>query len=198
MFIDKSKLILIRVQFLEDNQYKISAIKEVPERITLESKTFTSLISWEADSSITAYVQELKEKGKFTLETTEGKFEVTEDQVEVISSGKEGYSDASFPGGQVFIKTELTPKLIQEGLARDIIRRVQSMRKDANLEYTQSIEFYYKGDEEIKEAIIAWDDYIKRETQATVLKAGTKKTGITAEWEIDKMKAVFTIIPLEK
>jgi isoleucyl-tRNA synthetase len=143
-------------------------------------------------------VLELKDKGKFTLETEEGIFNVSEDQVEVISSGKEGYADASFPGGQVFIKTELTPELIQEGLVRDIIRRVQSMRKDANLEYTQNIELYYKGDEETKTAIAKWEDYIKTETLTTVLKAGTKKTGITSEWEIDDKKVVLTIIPIEK
>jgi len=62
MFIDKSKLILIRVQFLENNQYKVLAVKEFPEKVILESKTFTSLISWDADSNITAYVQELQEK----------------------------------------------------------------------------------------------------------------------------------------
>jgi len=143
-------------------------------------------------------VLELKEKKKFTLETEEGKFEVTVDQVETISSGKEGYADASFTGGQVFIKTELTPELIQEGLARDIIRRVQSMRKDANLEYTQNIELYYKGDTETKEAITTWADYIKTETLTTILKVGEKKTGITSEWEIDDKKVVLTIVPIKK
>ncbi|MHA1125842.1 MAG: isoleucine--tRNA ligase [Candidatus Heimdallarchaeota archaeon] len=140
----------------------------------------------------------LKEKNKFSLDTEEGKFEVSEDQVEIVSSGKEGYTDASFPGGQVFIKTELTPELIQEGLVRDIVRRVQSMRKEADLEYTQNIELYYKGDDEIKEAITAWEDYIKEETLTTILKAGTKKIGTTIEWEIDNKKAVFTIVPIEK
>jgi hypothetical protein len=69
MFIDKSKLILIRVQFLEDNQYEVSAIKEAPERVILESKIFTSLVSWEADFSITTYVDELKERYNYPYTT---------------------------------------------------------------------------------------------------------------------------------
>ena len=65
MLIDRSKLILIRVQFLENNQYKVSAIKRVPDTIILETKTFTCLGFWKEDSSIMAYFNELKEKYQY-------------------------------------------------------------------------------------------------------------------------------------
>jgi isoleucyl-tRNA synthetase len=143
-------------------------------------------------------VAELKEKKQFTIDTEEGKFDVPEEFVEIISSGKEGYSDAVFEGGQVFIKTTLTEELKQEGLARDIVRRIQSMRKDAELEYIQNIEVYYEGDETVKDAINTWKEYIKTETLATVIKEGKKKKDETKEWDIDGITVTLTVIPLEK
>ncbi|MFW9923678.1 MAG: isoleucine--tRNA ligase [Candidatus Thorarchaeota archaeon] len=141
-------------------------------------------------------VSELKKKKSFKIHTESGPFDILEEHVEVISSGKEGYTDASFDGGQVFIKTEMTPELIQEGLVRDIIRRIQSMRKDADLEYTQKIELFYKGDNEVEKAMKEWNDYIKEETLTTKITMGTKKEGITSEWDIDGKMIILTILPL--
>lgn len=143
-------------------------------------------------------VADLRNDNKFKLHTTKGEFEIDVDLIEIISSGKEGYADSAFNGGQVFIRTELTPELIQEGLARDVIRRVQSMRKEADLEYTQNIELYFKGDTEIKEAITKWSGYIQNETLATLIKEGTKKEGIQSRWEIDEKKITLTIFPINK
>jgi isoleucyl-tRNA synthetase len=133
----------------------------------------------------------------FKLTIADKTFEIHKDQV-VVSSDKEGYSDATFAGGQIFINKQLTPELIQEGLVRDIIRRIQSMRKDANLEYTQNIKLVYKGDAETKEAVSKWQDYIKSETLATSIKVGSTTEGKTTEWKIDGKKIILTIIPIEK
>ncbi|MBN1328012.1 MAG: isoleucine--tRNA ligase [Candidatus Heimdallarchaeota archaeon] len=143
-------------------------------------------------------VEELRDKKKFSLKTIDGTFEVLHEHVEIITSGKDGYVDASFNNGQVFIKTELTQELIQEGLARDIVRRIQTMRKDANLEYTQNIELYIESDEETKAAIEAWEDYIKTETLTSKFKFGTKKDGMTIKENIDGIDVTLTIVPLEK
>ncbi len=143
-------------------------------------------------------VTELRENHTYKLETEDGEFDVIEEYLDIISSGKEGYADASFDGGQIFIKTKLTPKLIQEGLVRDIIRRIQTMRKDASLEYTQNIELYFKGDEKVVDAMTKWGDFIKSETLSTLIKEGTKKDGISSDWEFDDTKITLTIVPLEK
>ncbi len=143
-------------------------------------------------------VTDIREKHSFKLETEDGVFDVNEEYLDIISSGKEGYSDASFDGGQIFIKTKLTPKLIQEGLVRDIVRRVQTMRKEANLEYTQNIELYYKGDEKITNAMNKWAEFIKTETLSTLIKVGAKKDGISSDWDIDGTKVNITIVTQEK
>jgi isoleucyl-tRNA synthetase len=142
-------------------------------------------------------VNDLRKNKVFKLKIEGNVFDVLDEHVEIISSGIEGYADASFNGGQIFINTKLTDELIQEGLARDIIRRIQTMRKDADLEYTQNIKIVYKGDTETKEAITKWNDYIKTETLAVSIKSGSSKEGITTEWKIDDKKISLTIIPLE-
>jgi isoleucyl-tRNA synthetase len=141
-------------------------------------------------------VKQLEQNGVFELETEEGTFTIKKEQVEVISSGIKGYADETFNGGQVFLKTELTSELIEEGLARDVVRRVQSMRKDADLQYTQNIEIYYRGEKEILEAIKKWQDYIKQETLAVKLVKGTTREGYYAEWDIDGKELKLRIVPL--
>ena len=71
------------------------------------------------------------------------------------------------------------------------------MRKDADLEYTQNIKLYYQGDNEIKEAIETWVDYIKTETLSATIKTGVVKHGVTSKWEIDDKKIVLTIVPIK-
>jgi len=71
------------------------------------------------------------------------------------------------------------------------------MRKDADLEYTQNIKLYYKGDSEIKEAIEKWADYIRTETLTIEIKSGSIKSGISAEWEIDDKQITLTIVPIK-
>jgi len=71
------------------------------------------------------------------------------------------------------------------------------MRKEADLEYTQNIELYFKGDEKITDAMNKWVDYIKTETLSTVIKAGSKKDGVSSDWDIDGTKITLTIVPLE-
>ncbi|TXT28990.1 MAG: isoleucyl-tRNA synthetase, partial [Planctomycetota bacterium] len=73
-------------------------------------------------------------------------------------------------GVQIALSTHLTPELLQEGIARDFVRQVQQLRKDANLEIQDRIQVCYATeDAEVLAAIAAWTDYIKTETLATEL-----------------------------
>jgi len=73
-------------------------------------------------------------------------------------------------GIQIALSTHLTAELIQEGIARDFVRQVQQLRKDADLEIEARIKvFYATNDSEVLVAIAAWADYIKAETLATEL-----------------------------
>ena len=66
----------------------------------------------------------------------------------------------------LFLDISLDKSLIEEGLVRDLVRRIQGMRKDLDLEYTAKIGIIYEGDEEVKEAVNKFSDYICEETLA--------------------------------
>ena len=64
----------------------------------------------------------------------------------------------------VAVMTELSPELEAEGLAREIVRRLQTMRRSAGLEVTDSIITYYQGDDLVREVMERFAHYIKQET----------------------------------
>jgi isoleucyl-tRNA synthetase len=64
----------------------------------------------------------------------------------------------------VAVDTELSPELKAEGIAREVVRRLQTMRRSAGLEITDTIIVYYSGEESIKPVMDQFGDYIKQET----------------------------------
>ncbi len=79
---------------------------------------------------------------------------------------KEGYAASSDNKTCVVLNTTLTNDLILEGLAREMVRTVQSLRKEADFVITDHINVYYYGSSRIKEMIDKYSDYIKNETLA--------------------------------
>jgi isoleucyl-tRNA synthetase len=73
-------------------------------------------------------------------------------------------------GVQIALSTHLTPELIQEGIARDFVRQVQQLRKDANLEIQTQIKVSYSTDDaNVLAALQSWNEYIRGETLADVV-----------------------------
>ena len=83
------------------------------------------------------------------------------------------------------LNLELTPELIEEGFVRDLIRRIQSMRKDLELIYDAEIELHLtKLDEKTKNIVNTYSDLIKEEVLATNLSYTSKKKGFKKDWVI--------------
>lgn len=93
----------------------------------------------------------------------------------------------------VYLDTKIDEELRYEGLAREVVRRIQSMRKDLNLRYDQKIITSYTGDEEIVKAIEKHCDYVMRETQSISLNLNKGIDG--KEWNIEGMKLKIRIEP---
>jgi len=70
---------------------------------------------------------------------------------------------------QVGIVTEISPELLAEGLAREIVRRLQTMRRSAGLEIADHIQTYYEGGEQVQAVMKDFADYIKQETLSTAI-----------------------------
>jgi isoleucyl-tRNA synthetase len=93
--------------------------------------------------------------------------EITIDDVVVRRSPKEGMIVANEGAIVVGLETALTPELVAEGLAREFVSHVQSMRKEADFEVTQRISLTVEADDETKAALEAHLDYVKNETLTT-------------------------------
>jgi isoleucyl-tRNA synthetase len=86
----------------------------------------------------------------------------------------------------VAVDATLTPELRAEGLAREIVRRVQSMRKEAGFNVEDRITTFYQASGLIEEVMKSWDSYIRAETLSTRLEAGAGQEGsYTEEHKVD-------------
>jgi isoleucyl-tRNA synthetase len=111
---------------------------------------------------------ELKSSGKAALKLPDGtSAELDNEDIEVRLQAKEGWAAAQGKGCVVVLATELTPELVMEGLARDVVRIIQDRRKDLACQYTDRIEVGLVTDlPELAEAIKKFRDYIAHETLA--------------------------------
>ncbi|MED5207643.1 MAG: isoleucine--tRNA ligase [Chloroflexota bacterium] len=108
---------------------------------------------------------------------------IDQEDVEIVKTAKE----SSYAGVQegpyvVAIETVLTPKLAEEGLAREVVHRIQGMRRSADFDVIDRIVTYYQGPPEFSDVMRgAFSDYIRDETLSTELVSGSPDTNIATE-----------------
>lgn len=96
---------------------------------------------------------------------------VLPEEVEVRVQAREGYAVASEGAYLAALVTELTPALVREGLAREFVRRVQDLRKTADLQISDRIRLYYQATPGLAAAVGDFKDYIMTETLTVELVA---------------------------
>jgi isoleucyl-tRNA synthetase len=104
--------------------------------------------------------------------------ELAPEEVLVEEQAREGLAVASDRGLTVAVDTVLTPELSAEGLAREVIRRVQSLRKEADFDLDDRIVTAYVAEGEIAQAVEAWRDVIAAETLSVEMVAGEPEPGM--------------------
>lgn len=122
-------------------------------------------------------------------------FEILSDEVEVKAQAKEGFAVAEDGAYVAALVTELTPDLIAEGLAREFVRRVQDLRKTANLDVADRIELFVEASAGLRSAIEAHESYITAETLTTKLSfAPAPESASIAEDEFDGEKVRVGVV----
>ena len=91
------------------------------------------------------------------------------DEVIVSSADVEGYSVASASGYTVAVTTDVSEEMRLEGMARELVHRLQNMRREAGFEIADRIETFYAGDEEIGRVLSVHGEYVEQETLSRVL-----------------------------
>jgi len=118
--------------------------------------------------------------------------EILPEEVKVTPVQVQGYSVVEESGLLVGVRTEITPDLEREGIARDIVRRIQSLRKQADFEIDDNITTFYTGDPFIEKVFKVEEDYIKAETLSIELTKGKFPRGVyREEFDIDGKKLIL-------
>ena len=110
--------------------------------------------------------------------------------VDIQIEAKEGFCSASDNKVFVILNTNLTDELIKEGIARELVRKVQSIRKELDLVITDHIKVYYNGTEVLDSVIELFEDYIKNETLADSI---IKQENVSEEYELNDEKAEIKV-----
>ncbi|MCI0885869.1 MAG: isoleucine--tRNA ligase, partial [Chloroflexi bacterium] len=101
---------------------------------------------------------------------------------DVLAAAGEGHVLAEDDSGYaVAVDTRLTPELADEGVARELVHRLQNLRKAAGLEISDRIVAYHGDSERVAAVLAAHGDYVRAETLADELVAGDPPDGATAE-----------------
>lgn len=93
-------------------------------------------------------------------------YTVSSDMVDIRISSKEGFNVGFENNNFIIINTELTEELILEGIAREIISKVQQLRKAKDFNIVDRIDIYYEADGKVEETFKKYEEYIKNETLA--------------------------------
>ena len=118
------------------------------------------------------FISEVETNGKVVMNLDGEDFDIVKDYLDIRTSAKEGFTVPMENNIFTILDTTLTPELIDEGLARELISKVQQLRKQADYEMMDNIVITVDADEAVKAAIAKHADYIKGETLAVELKDG--------------------------
>ena len=133
----------------------------------------------------TAAMKELRDNGVLVLDIAGNRVELAEEDLLIETAQSEGYVTETDGETSVVLDTNLTPELIQEGFVREIISKVQTMRKEAGFEVMDKIIVYAKDNDKIMDIMKANQDEIKREVLAENIILGEAE-GYIKEWNINK------------
>ena len=140
----------------------------------------------------TEAMKELKETGLLTLDIDGNKVELAEEDLLIETAQTEGYVTETDGDTSVVLDTNLTPELIEEGFVREIISKIQTMRKEAGVEVMDKIHVYAKDNQRIMDIMENHRDEIMSEVLAEEITLN-ETDGYVKEWSINKENVVLGV-----
>ena len=183
------------IEFLDDKNSLL--VKELKPNFKLLGPKYGKIINdvaKEIKALSNSEIEKLENTGKLILIIGETEASITLDDVEVNYKDIEGLSVASGGGQTIALDLNLNNDLVNEGIAREIVNRVQNIRKSKGLEVTDKIEINIKRSVDLENAINSNLDYVKGETLAIKLYFSEKLDG----GEIIEFDNITTTITINK
>ncbi|HLP79079.1 MAG TPA: isoleucine--tRNA ligase [Acidobacteriota bacterium] len=151
---------LVTTATFEHVQYtikpKYAQLKELGKDTATVGQILNGMSGPDAKSMVDSFAQ----NKPYTLAVAKTVFTIKPEYVEISKSVGEGFTSSDIPKGNVFLTIKITAELEQEGLAREFMRRVQSLRKDAGLEKKDRISLQYNVSDKLQDAITAFSTAI--------------------------------------
>ncbi|MBI5266518.1 MAG: isoleucine--tRNA ligase [candidate division Zixibacteria bacterium] len=203
----ESERLTAYLEIIEDelNIKAVETIESLDSYVTYSAKLNFKLVGARLGSEVkraAAFVQSLDSarirqfaaSGKIEVDSPGAPLTLTTDDVEIVSTQKAGFAVESDGKLAVAIVTTLTPELVDEGFAREMVNKIQNMRKSSGLEVTDRIEVRVVSSERLKSAAGRYEDFIKAETLARKLEfTDTTAPQGGIEWNINGEKAMITV-----
>ncbi len=135
---------------------------------------------------------ELDATGKLVVALPDGEVTLTTEDVEVSMAQTEGFNCQRYNGVTIALDTTLTEELLEEGFVREIISKVQTMRKENGFEVTDHIKVSLSGNEKLQAIVAKNEDYLKEITLADEVNYG-KLSGNEKEWNINGENIIIAV-----
>ena len=185
----------------ELNVKKITYINDLSTYMNFEVKPNFKIVGKIFGPKIKLYQEELKkltnedikfiQNGEAVTITVDGElFDITEEMVDIRISAKEGYDAQKDANNFIILNTTLTSDLVNEGIARELISKVQNLRKQKDFDVADRIKLYYEADDAFDKVIDSFEDMIKKETLSVEL---IKKNDLTLEFDLNGLNVKLDV-----
>ncbi len=135
-------------------------------------------------------VSKLQKGDSITMSLGGEEKEITSEMVEVRISSKEGFNVGMENNNFIILETTLTDELILEGIAREMVSKVQQLRKTKDFNVADRITLYYSGDKDVDNCVQQFADYIKNETLSLNI---IKKEGLTEKCDLNGHECLIDV-----
>ena len=126
----------------------------------------------------------------FTVNVDGELYDVTEEMLDIRVSAKEGYDAQKEGNNFIILNTNLTEDLINEGITRELISKVQNLRKQKDFDVADRIKLYYESDEKFEKVVKDFELMIKEDTLSVEI---IKKEGLTEEFDLNGLSVKLDV-----
>ena len=138
-------------------------------------------------------IGELERNGSLNVPVNGAEYAITREDIEILHEDLQGWMVESDGSVTVALDTELTEELVEEGLAREFVSRIQNIRKDSGFEVMDRIRIYVKSSDRMAKALKRMSGYVMQETLAVELSTTPPPALPRAEEEINDERVSIAI-----
>lgn len=173
-----------QIEYIDDTSGVITkSIKPLFAVLGKKYGSMMKLIAAAVGAMSQSDIAELESSGKFAITVGENSVELTSEDVEITSQDMPGWLVATEGQLTIALDVTITDELRAEGIAREIVNRVQNLRKDSGLDVTDRINLKIESNKSIDSAVKTWSNYIAAQTLASKVELVSDK--LSTEIEID-------------